>query len=132
MALAAAFLATDSVSAQTAQPTAYLIRQDFSDCTNQDVPKGDSLRIGGSMWVTRMPDGNTAVKVAMTAEAKTTYHLFLKCIRLLGDITTNDEGVAEASFVFPSNSVGPIFAFDMYPDGAPLGNKYQSSRIAFQ
>jgi len=132
MGLAALFAASGFASAQTARTAAYLVRQDFSDCTNQNVPNVNSPLVGGYMWLTRTPDGNTTVKVAMTVEPRTTYHLFLKCVRLLGDITTDDEGVAEVSFTFPTNSVGTVFAFDMYPEGAPLGNKYQSSQIVFK
>jgi len=137
MGFAALFAANGFASAQTApvdpnQTNAYLVLQDFSDCTNQNVPNADSPLVGGYIWITRMPDGNTVVRVAMTAEARTTYHLFLKCVRLLGDITTDDKGTAEVSFTFPTNSVGTVFAFDMYPEGAPLGNKFQSSQIAFK
>ena len=135
--LVAVFAAGGCASAQTAgagQGSAvqgYLVRQDFSDCTNRDVSKVYSPLVGGSIWVTRMPDGTTGVKVALTVTPNTTYHFFLKCVRLLGDITTDGEGIANVSFVFPTNSVGAVFAFDMYPEGAPLGNKYQSTQIAF-
>ena len=44
--------------------------------------------------MTRLHDGNTSVKVAMTAKPATTYQFFLKCVRKLIDITTDDEGVA--------------------------------------
>ena len=135
--LAAVFAGGGSAAAQTAgavQGSAaqgYLVRQDFSDCTNSNVSKVYSPLVGGSVWVTRRPDGTTGVKVAMTVTPNTTYHFFLKCVRLLGDITTDGEGVANVSFVFPTNSVGAVFGFDMYPEGAPLGNKYQSTQIAF-
>ncbi len=109
--------------------TTYLIRQDFSDCTNSNVNANNPSLIGGSVWVSRMPDGTTGVKVAMTAAANTTYHFFLKCVRLLGDLRTDDEGNAEASFSFATNSVGNVYAFDMYPQGAPAGNKYQSVQV---
>jgi hypothetical protein len=108
---------------------AYLVRQDFSDCTNANVSTNDPSLIGGSMWLVRNPDGTIAVKVAITSKPNTTYHLFLKCVRQLGDITTADEGEGSGNFSFPANSVGSVFAFDMYPEGAPLGNKYQSTQI---
>ena len=53
-------------------------------------------------------------------------------MRPLADITTDDEGVANVSFVFPTNLVGAAYGFDMYPEGAPAGNKYQSAQVSFQ
>lgn len=109
----------------------YLVRQDESDCTNSNVPTVDSPNIGGDLSIHRGSDGNTTVKVAMTASPNTTYHFFLKCVMQLGDITTSDEGIGIAVFTFPTKYVGSIYAFDMYPEGAPPGNKFQSARVAF-
>jgi hypothetical protein len=109
----------------------YLVRQDASDCSNSNVPNVDSGNVGGELSIHRGNDGNTTVKVAMTVSPKTTYHFYLKCVRQLGDITTDDEGIGMAQFSFPTSSVGPIYAFDMYPEGAPAGNKFQSVRVAF-
>ena len=114
------------------QRQVYLVRQDQANCTNSDVPNVDSPLVGGNVWVTRLHDGNTSVKVAMTAKPSTTYHFFLKCVRQLTDITTDDEGVANVSLVFPTNLVGAVYGFDMYPEGAPAGNKYQSAQISFR
>jgi hypothetical protein len=58
--------------------------------------------------------------------------VFLKCVRQLGDIKTQDEGTGSATFEFPTSSVGNVFAFDMYPEGAPAGNKFQSVQVHFQ
>jgi hypothetical protein len=136
--LAAATAVSVTAVAEIASPAApanqrqvYLVRRDESNCTNSDVPNTDSPLVGGNVWVTRTTDGQTNVKVAMTAKPSTKYHFFLKCVRLLSDIWTDDEGVANVSFSFPTNSAGNVFAFDMYPDGAPPGNKYQSAQVAF-
>jgi hypothetical protein len=110
-------------------PDSYLIRQDFSDCTNANVSANDPSKIGGSVWVQRMPDGTTSVKVAFTASPNTTYHFFLKCVHLLVDIRTGDEGIGEAQTSFRTNEAGNVFAFDMYPEGAPAGNKFQSVQV---
>jgi hypothetical protein len=108
-----------------------LIQQDQSDCTNTTV-KDDPNRIrGGEIRVTRGDDGNTTVQVAMTVTPNTTYHFYLKCVRQLGDIKTDDEGTGMAIFTFATSSVGSIFAFDMYPEGAPTGNKFQSMTVKF-
>jgi hypothetical protein len=53
-------------------------------------------------------------------------------VRPLADITTGDEGVAIASFAFSTNLVGAVYGFDMYPEGAPAGNKFQSAQVSFQ
>ena len=108
-----------------------LIRQDHqSDCTNTTVPVNPPV-ISGTVSLNRDSDGNTNVKVAMTVSPDTTYHFFLKCVRQLGDITTGDEGVGLAAFTFPTNTVGSTYAFDSYPEGAPLGNKFQSVTVKF-
>lgn len=110
----------------------YLVQKDQSDCTNSDVPNVDSPLVRGNIWVTRGADPNTSVKVALTAKPSTKYNFFLKCVRQLGDIHTDEEGVANVVFTFPTNAVGAVFAFDMYPDGAPAGNKFQSAQVSFQ
>ena len=110
---------------------AYLVRQDQSDCTNTSVPTGDSPGVSGNLWLSRGNDGNTTVKVAMTVTPNTTYHFYLKCVRQLGDIKTDDEGAGFAAFTFPTASVGATYAFDMYPEGAPAGNKFQSVTVNF-
>jgi hypothetical protein len=107
-----------------------LVLQDFSDCTNSNV--SDKGGEQGQVAVVRNSDGTTSVKIAMTVKPDTTYHFFLECVRQLGDIKTDDEGIGEALFTFPTNSTGPVFAFDMYPEGAPAGNKYQSVQVIFQ
>jgi hypothetical protein len=109
-----------------------LVLQDFSDCTNANVnDQGENLA-RGRVAVVRNTDGITSVKVAMTAQPDTTYRFYLKCVRQLGDIKTDDEGIGEAVFTFQTNSTGAVFAFDMYPEGAPAGNKYQSAQVNFQ
>jgi hypothetical protein len=134
-ALASALLLPHIAPAQPASPNptreAVLVRQDFSDCGNAGISDADSTKVGGVVRVVRGADGVTRVKVAMTAKRNTTYHFFLKCVRLLGDITTQDEGEAIVEFQFPTNSVGDSFAFDMYPEGAPAGEKFQSVPIKF-
>jgi hypothetical protein len=135
----AAVAATSVAVAQIPRPPkdpnqnqVYLVRQDFSDCTNTNVPNVDSPLVGGNVWVTRASNGTTNVKVAMTAKPATTYHFFLKCVRLLNDITTDSEGVANVAFSFPTSAAGNVYAFDVYPEGAPPGNKFQSAQVAFQ
>lgn len=105
-----------------------MVLQDSSDCANSNVNPGV---VGGAAWVVRGSDGVTHVKIAITAKPNTTYHFFLKCVRLLGDIKTWDEGEGYGTFDFRTNEVGDVYAFDMYPEGAPAGNKYQSVQVKY-
>lgn len=110
-----------------------LVLQDFSDCANADVSAADLSLVGGTVSVQRRPDQNTVIIVDLkTAQANTTYHFFLKCVRQLGDLTTKADGSGSASFRLQTNETGDIFAFDMYPEGAPLGNKFQSIQVNFR
>ena len=70
----------------------YLVRQDQSDCQNNNVPNQDGPNVSGIVTVIRGQDGNTTVNVALTGTPNTTYHFFLKCVRQLGDIKTGYEG----------------------------------------
>ena len=110
---------------------AYLVRQDQSDCQNGNVSDRDPSLIGGTAWVVRGSDGKTMVKVGITGKPNTTYHFFLKCVRILGDIKTWDEGEGQGEFSFSTSESGNTFAFDMYPEGAPPGNKYQSMTVKY-
>ena len=128
-----------TAAAQPASPTAgnpnlrevSLIRQDQSDCQNGNVSDQPPNQISGTAYVVRDPDGTTSVKVGITAKPNTVYHFFLKCVRILGDIKTYDEGDGIATFTFRTNEAGNVFAFDMYPEGAPPGNKYQSVQVKY-
>jgi hypothetical protein len=131
--LAVALAASEPAAAQTTGSTAVsLVLQDFSDCTNANVSDDNKILTRGTLFVVRNPDATTSVKIAMTVQRNTTYHFFLKCVRQLGDIKTDDEGIGEALFTFPTNSAGAVFAFDMYPEGAPAGDKYQSVQVSIQ
>jgi len=108
-----------------------LVSQDTSDCAGGDVPD-DLLLAGGMLWVTQRTDGNTSVKLAMTGKPNTTYHVAVKCVRPLGDVTTDDDGVANSTFAFPTNLVDPIYSFELTPQPAGAGDKYQSAQVKFR
>src|SRR5262249_15959159 len=118
-----------SGTAQDATVRVFLVPRDFSDCTNSDVVTSDPSLIVGTVWIARHPDGNTAVNVAITAQPNTTYQFNLKCSGQLGDITTEDEGQGTGTFIFPTNSIGPVYAFEL--QGASPGSKYQSMPVQF-
>jgi hypothetical protein len=115
------------------QTLTHFVKKDYSDCNNSDVSAAPPAEVGGEATVTRRNDGKTVVDVRLTNVAPTTtYHLFLKCQYILGDIKTDSTGKGNDSFSFPTGNTAPVFAFDMYPEGAPLGNKYQSVRVTFR
>ena len=109
-----------------------LVRQDTSDCTGSDVPNVDLPSVGGTIWATRLFDGNTGVKLAVTAKPNTTYHISLKCVRTIGDIKTDDEGIGNLSLVFPTNLAGAEYSFELAPENAPAGSRYQSTQVSFR
>jgi hypothetical protein len=109
-----------------------LVLQDFSDCQNGNVSDPSGLLTKGTVFINKNTDGSINLKVGITLVPNTTYHFYLKCVRQLGDITTGDEGTAVATFTIPPNTVGNVFAFDSYPEGAPAGNKMQSMTVRLQ
>lgn len=129
--VASAIVAIGNPAWAQQQGSGYLVLQDFSDCANGNV-SANSPTIGGEVKVVRNQDGTSTVYVAVNGTENTTYHFFLKCVRILGDIKTSDEGVGYAQFSFRTTEIGNVIAFDMYPEGAPLGNKYQSTQINIQ
>lgn len=127
----ASLCATGSAFAQQDSRGVLLMARDFSDCSNSDVTPSD-VGVKGYVTVDRDADGKTHVRADLLGTPNTTYHFFLKCVRLIGDITTQSDGTAIANFDFPTNWAGDVFAFDMYPEGAPSGNKFQSVQVNFR
>jgi hypothetical protein len=131
--LLAASVCSSSVEAAKRRVLTYMVKQDWSDCSNANVdPNTPPAQAGGEAMVTPRDGGKTEVNIRLTRVAPNTkYHLFLKCHYLLGDIQTDATGRGNNTFFFNTADGGAIFAFDMYPDGAPLGNKYQSIQVNF-
>jgi hypothetical protein len=127
----ALMLASGAAQAQSVTSVP-LVLQDFSDCQNGNVADPSGLLTKGTAWIVKNGDGSLNIKVGITLVPNTTYHFYLKCVRQIGDITTGDEGTGEAVFAVPSGTVGNVFAFDSYPEGAPAGNKMQSMTVRLQ
>jgi hypothetical protein len=106
-----------------------MVRQDFSDCGNNDVMASDPTRLGGSLIVLQRANGTTMVNAQISGGTpNTAYTLYWKCQRALGTVQTNGSGSGSGSFELQTTP-GQVLTFDMYPDGAPAGNKFQSVRI---
>lgn len=117
-------------SAQSA--SASMVLQDFSDCANTTVKDNHGGAPGGTVELLRNQDGSTSVKVGLSATPLTTYNFYLKCVRQLGVVKTDEDGVGEAIFTIPSGGAGQVITFDSYPDGAPAGNKFQSVPVTLR
>ena len=129
----ASLYATSSALAQEVDVRGVsLVQQDISDCSNADVSAEDASLVAGKASVQRRPDHATVIIVDLFAQPNTTYHFFLKCVRQLGDLTTQADGSGRAVFRLQTEETGDIFAFEMYPEGAPLGNKFQSVQVNFR
>jgi hypothetical protein len=111
--------------------TAYIVRRDFSNCTNDDV-KASPSTVGGAVSVFRLRD-NTAVSVVRLfgVSPGINYQFFHKCDRELGMIASDARGFGSASFPIGVGTSESVLTFDMYPQGAPAGNKFQSVKMSF-
>jgi hypothetical protein len=110
--------------------TVPLVRQDESNCTNDDISGADPAVLGGSVTVFRASSRTTGVSVHLTGATapNTTYRVKLKCDHQLGTVRTDEKGDGNATFDFVNDGVGTSFAFDITPESAPTakGNTFQS------
>ena len=123
-----------SAQAQVANSiaTVNIFKQDYSDCTNSDVPNTtSSSTVTGYIYVIKSEfDGKLFAEVHLNkGTPNTKYNIFLKCKQKIGELSTDNNGVGAVVVMAPLNIVPAVFAFDMYPDGAPLGNKFQSVQV---
>jgi hypothetical protein len=126
------FLSAFPASADPVTGHTWMIRQDKSDCSNSDVSSSDPARVGARVSLSQTADGTTTVVVNVSrGTPKTTYNFELKCVRQLGAITTDGDGVGEQTFTIKVTPNTPV-SFDMYPTGSPPGNVFQSARFAWQ
>ena len=118
---------SSSRSRRRPRVTVALVRQDEGSCTNDNVADTGSAVLAGSATVS--PETSTtstaAIRLAGTTP-NTSYHVYLKCFRQLGMIRTDADGNAGRTFDFPTDAVGPVIAFEIFPEGAPPGTKLQS------
>jgi hypothetical protein len=127
LALAIAFSGPALATSKSARVN--LIRLDSSDCTNSNVTPA-SGQVGGFISIHENKNKEVIVNIHLkTGTPNTKYNIFLKCKQQIGTLYTNKKGLADAEFKVSKDIVPAVFAFDMYPDGAPVGNKYQSVQI---
>lgn len=107
--------------------TVALVRQDEGSCSNDNVRDAGSTFVGGSVTVSR--ESNTASTAAIRLSGlspNTSYKIFLKCVRQLGMLRTDEKGNAGRTVDFPTDATGPVYAFEIYPEGEAPGTKLQS------
>ena len=114
----------------TTAVTVALVRQDEGSCTNDNVADTGSAVLAGSATVS--PETSTTTTAALRlagATPNTSYHVYLKCFRQLGMMRTDANGNAGRTFDFPTDAVGAVIAFEIFPEGAPPGTKLQSLAV---
>jgi hypothetical protein len=126
-----------TVTLPVAACTVTLVKLDGSDCVNSNVQGilASNPNLASGTVVLTGNAGNIQVNVTLTNRTPNTqYQFFLKCVQQLGTVQTDSTGAGQNSFTFAASLIkaGPyfpsdqLFAFDMYPAGAPSGDKYQS------
>jgi hypothetical protein len=107
--------------------TVALVRQDEGSCTNDNVSDNGSAVVAGSATVS--PETSTTSTAAIRlagASPNTSYRIFLKCVRQLGTLRTDASGNAGRTVEFPTDAAAAVYAFEVFPEGAPPGSKLQS------
>ena len=114
------------LSTLTAETVA-LVRQDEGGCTNENVSDTGSAAVAGSVTVSRETEATSTAAIRLAGVSPdTNYRIYLKCVRQLGTLRTDGKGSAGRTVDFPTDSTGPAFAFEVYPEGAAPGAKLQS------
>lgn len=114
----------------TTAMTVALVRQDEGSCTNDNVADTGSAVFAGSVTVSPETSATSTAAIRLVGTTpNTSYHVFLKCFRQLGMIRTDAAGNAGRTFEFPTDAVGAVIAFEIFPEGTPPGSKLQSLAI---
>jgi hypothetical protein len=107
--------------------TVALVRQDEGSCSNDDISDTPPAVTGGSVTVSRETETATSAGIKLAGVLpNTNYTIFLKCGRRLGTLRTDADGSAGRTVDFATDSVGPAYAFEVYPEGGAPGTKLQS------
>jgi hypothetical protein len=110
--------------------TVALVRQDEGSCTNDNVADTGSAVVAGSATVSPETSATSTAAIRLVGVSpNTSYHVVLKCFRQLGMIRTDAQGNAGRTFEFPTDAVGPVIAFELSPEGTPVGPKMQSLAV---
>ncbi|MGH6835041.1 MAG: hypothetical protein ACREC9_05715 [Methylocella sp.] len=107
--------------------TVALVRQDEGSCTNDKVGDTDSAAVAGSVTVSFETSSTSTAAIRLAGVSpNTSYRIFLKCFRQLGTLRTDASGNAGRTVDFPTDAAQAVYAFEIFPEGAPAGSKLQS------
>jgi hypothetical protein len=107
--------------------TVALVRQDEGSCTNDTVADTGSAAVAGSVTVSLETSSTSTAAIRLAgASPNTSYRIFLKCFRQLGTLRTDASGNAGRTVEFPTDAAAAVYAFEVFPEGAPPGSKLQS------
>ncbi len=111
----------------TTATTVALVRQDEGSCSNETVVDNGLAAIGGSVTVSPESSIATIAGIRLAGVSpNTSYRIYLKCGRQLGTLRTDASGNAGRTVDFPTDAAGAVYAFELFPEGAPAGSKLQS------
>ena len=107
--------------------TVALVRQDDGSCGNENVVDSGSAVVAGSVTVARATEESSTAGIRLVGLApNTSYRILLKCVRQLGTVRTDADGNAGRTVDFPNSAAGPVYSFEISPEGDSTSNKLQS------
>ncbi|HUB63922.1 MAG TPA: hypothetical protein VL996_05660 [Methylocella sp.] len=107
--------------------TVALVHGDDSSCSNEKVTDSGSAILGGSVTVARATEESSTAGIRLAGVSpNTSYRIFLKCGRQLGTLRTDENGNGGRTVDFLNNSVGPVYGFEVAPEGGAPEEKLQS------
>jgi hypothetical protein len=116
------------LGAKTATTVA-LVRQESSNCTNDDVSAAEPAVLGGSVTIYRVSSRASGANLHLVGGAPdTTYAVYVKCGERLGTMKTDAAGRADRTFNFPLVGAGSAAAFELVPEGGAAA-KLQSVKV---
>ena len=114
------------LSSLTAVTVAF-VRQDEGSCGNENVVDSGSAVVAGSVTIARATEESSTAGIRLVGlTPNTSYRILLKCVRQLGTVRTDANGNAGRTVDFPNSAVGPVYSFEISPEGDSTGNKLQS------
>ncbi len=107
--------------------TVALVRQDSESCSNDNVSDAGQAPVKGSVTVFPVTYNTMSAGVKLAGVSpNTTYRVFLKCVRQLGQLRTDAEGNGGRTFNYLTETASPSYGFEIIPDGAEAASKLQS------
>jgi hypothetical protein len=114
------------LSTKTAETVA-LVRTDGGNCSNENVSDAAPAIVAGSITVSRETESATLAGIKLAGMTpNTSYRIFLKCVRQLGTLRTDNDGNGGRTVDFNTDLAGPAYAFEIYAEEGAPGTRLQS------